>query len=159
MSKALVAYFSATETTRGLAERLAAAINADLFRITPKKEYSADDLDWTNKQSRTSIEMNDPKSRPQIASKIKDVSQYDVIFVGFPIWWYREPSIIDTFLESYNFDKKIIVPFATSGGSGIEKANKNIREIVPHANVESGTRFSTDETESALKKWAEKWIK
>lgn len=158
MSKAIVTYFSATETTKGLAERLAHAIDADLFEIVPKQRYSDADLDWTKKTSRTSVEMNDPKCRPQIAKNIKDLSQYQVVFVGFPIWWYREPSIIDTFMESYDFNGVTVVPFATSGGSSIGDANKNIRKIAPNANVVSGKRFSTDETEHELKKWATQWL-
>lgn len=158
MKNALVAYFSATETTKGLAERLAKSIKADLFEIVPKNKYSDADLDWTKKTSRSSIEMNDLKCRPEIAKKIDDVSQYDVIFVGFPIWWYREPSIIDTFIESYDFHNATIVPFATSGGSGIGDADKNIRKLAPGAEVATGKVISTAESESGLKKWASKWL-
>ena len=158
MKKALVAYFSATETTRGLADRLAKSIDADLFEIVPKQNYSDADLDWTKKTSRSSIEMNDSKCRPEIAKKIDNPSQYDVIFVGFPIWWYREPSIIDTFIESYDFHNVTIVPFATSGGSGIGDADKNIRKLAPAAEVASGKVFSTAESEPGLKKWAMKWL-
>lgn len=158
MSKALVAYFSATETTRGLAERLAGAIDAELFRIKPKQEYTEQDLDWTKKTSRSSIEMADKNTRPAIASKIKDISEYDVIFLGFPIWWYREPSIIDTFIESYDLAGTTIVPFATSGGSGIGDADENIRKLSPMAKIEKGKRFSTSVSDAELKKWAEKFI-
>lgn len=158
MSKALVAYFSATETTRGLAERLADAIDAELFRIKPKQEYTEQDLDWTKKTSRSSIEMADKNTRPAIASKIKDISEYDVIFLGFPIWWYREPSIIDTFIESYDLAGTTIVPFATSGGSGIGDADENIRKLSPMAKIEKGKRFSTSVSDAELKKWAEKFI-
>lgn len=158
MSKALVAYFSATETTRGLAERLADAIGADLFRIKPKQEYTEQDLDWTKKTSRSSIEMADKNTRPAIASKVKDISEYDVIFLGFPIWWYREPSIIDTFIESYDLAGTTIVPFATSGGSGIGDADENIRKLLPMAKIEKGKRFSTSVSDAELKKWAEKYI-
>ena len=158
MGKTLVAYFSATETTRGLAERLANAIEADLFHIKPKQEYSEQDLDWTKKTSRCSIEMADKNTRPAIASKIKDISEYDVIFLGFPIWWDREPSIIDTFIESYNLAGTTIVPFATSGGSGIGDADENIRKLSPMAKIEKGKRFSTSVSDAELKKWAEKYI-
>lgn len=158
MSKALVAYFSATETTRGLAERLADAIGADLFRIKPKQEYTEQDLDWTKKTSRSSIEMADKNTRPAIASKVKDISEYDVIFLGFPIWWYREPSIIDTFIESYDLAGATIVPFATSGGSGIGDADENIRKLLPMAKIQKGTKFSTSISDVELKKWAEKYI-
>lgn len=158
MSKALVAYFSATETTRGLAERLAGAIDAELFRIKPKQEYTEQDLDWTKKTSRSSIEMADKNTRPAIASKIKDISEYDVIFLGFPIWWYREPSIIDTFIESYDLAGTTIVPFATSGGSGIGDADENIRKLSPMAKIEKGKKFDTSVSDAELKKWAEKFI-
>ncbi len=158
MSKALVAYFSATETTRGLAERLAGAIDAELFRIKPKQEYTEQDLDWTKKTSRSSIEMADKNTRPAIASKIKDISEYDVIFLGFPIWWYREPSIIDTFIESYDLAGTTIVPFATSGGSGIGDADENIRKLSPMAKIEKGKKFDTSVSDAELKKWAEKYI-
>lgn len=158
MSKALVAYFSATETTRGLAERLAGAIDAELFRIKPKQEYTEQDLDWTKKTSRSSIEMADKNTRPAIASKIKDISEYDVIFLGFPIWWYREPSIIDTFIESYDLAGTTIVPFATSGGSGLDDADENIRKLSPMAKIEKGKKFDTSVSDAKLKKWAEKFI-
>lgn len=158
MSKALVAYFSATETTRGLAERLAGAIDAELFRIKPKQEYTEQDLDWTKKTSRSSIEMADKNTRPAIASKIKDISEYDVIFLGFPIWWYREPSIIDTFIESYDLAGTTIVPFATSGGSGLDDADENIRKLSPMAKIEKGKKFDTSVSDAELKKWAEKFI-
>ena len=117
MKKALVAYFSASGVTRALAERLAKGIEADIFEIVPEKLYTDADLDWRDKQSRSTIEMQDPKSRPAMASKLENAEDYSVIFVGFPVWWYREPSIIDTFLESADFSGKTIVPFATSGSS------------------------------------------
>ena len=119
MKKALVAYFSASGVTAKLAERLADAIGADLSEIEPKARYTSADLDWRNKQSRSSVEMNDRSCRPEINRTVDDMAQYDVVFVGFPVWWYREPSIIDTFMEAYDFSGKTVVPFATSGGSGI----------------------------------------
>ncbi|MBO7508856.1 MAG: NAD(P)H-dependent oxidoreductase [Alphaproteobacteria bacterium] len=158
MKKSLVAYFSATETTRGLAEKLAGAIGADLFEIEPREKYSAADLDWTDKTSRSTTEMNNRACRPAIAKKIQNFSDYDVIFVGFPIWWYREPSIIDTFMESYDFAGKTIVPFATSGGSPIGDAYKNMQKLAPDATVERGTRFDTGIAPDKLKKWAENWM-
>ncbi|MBQ1791154.1 MAG: NAD(P)H-dependent oxidoreductase, partial [Oscillospiraceae bacterium] len=117
MSMALVAYFSASGVTKGIAERLAKGIGADLFEIEPAIPYTRADLDWTKKNSRSTIEMNDRSCRPAIASKVVDMSRYDVVFVGFPVWWYREPSIIDAFMEQYDFTGKMIIPFATSGGS------------------------------------------
>ncbi len=119
MKKALVAYFSATGVTKRIAEMLAESIDAKVFEIVPKQIYTKADLDWTNEDSRSSQEMKDKDCRPKIESRVRDMEKYDVVFLGFPIWWYREPSIIDTFIEEHNFDGKIIVPFATSGGSEI----------------------------------------
>ena len=152
--KILTAYFSASGTTAKVAGKLAKAINADLFEIKPAQPYTEADLDWRNKQSRSSVEMKDKNSRPAIASKIDDMSKYDVVFVGFPIWWYREPSVVDTFMESYDFAGKTIVPFATSGGSGMGDSAKNIQALAPKAKVSDGRRFSSDVSEAELKKWA-----
>lgn len=121
MKKALVAYFSASGVTEQVAEKLASAAHADCFRIQPKIAYTKADLDWTNKSSRSSVEMSDPASRPEIVNENLDVSSYDAIFIGFPIWWYVAPTIINTFLESFDLSGKTIVPFATSGGSGMGK--------------------------------------
>ena len=120
-NKALVAYFSATGTTKGVAERLAGAIGADLFEIVPETPYTEADLDWRNKQSRSSVEMADRASRPAVAGAVTNLADYATVFVGFPIWWYREPSIVDTFVESNAaaLAGKTVVPFATSGGSGM----------------------------------------
>ena len=157
--KVLVAYFSATGTTAKVAERLATATGADLFEIKPLYPYSDADLNWMNKQSRSSIEMSDRRARPEIATKVENMSQYSVIFVGFPIWWYREPSIIDTFLEAYDFNGKTIVPFATSGGSGMGDSGKIMQELAPQATVFTGERFAKDVSESTLKEWANEWLK
>lgn len=119
MGKALVAFFSASGVTKKLSEKLAKVIGADLFEIVPKTPYTKADLNWMDKKSRSSVEMNDRSALPAIASKVEDMAQYDVVFIGFPIWWYREPSIIDTFAEAYDFGGKTIIPFATSGGSGL----------------------------------------
>ena len=124
MSRKLVAYFSATGTTARVAEKLSDAIGADLFEIAPEVPYTKEDLDWMNKESRSSIEMRDEKSRPEIAVKRDNMAEYDVIFVGFPIWWYVAPTIINTFLESYDLTGKTVIPFATSGGSGMGKTNE-----------------------------------
>ena len=156
--KVLVAYFSATGTTAKVAERLAAATGADLFEIKPVNPYTAADLDWMNKQSRSSIEMNDSRSRPEIASRLEDMGKYDVIFVGFPVWWYREPSIIDTFMESYDFSGKIMVPFATSGGSSIGQSGENMQKLAVNAKVFEGERFSNNVSEQELKTWADEWL-
>ena len=137
MSKVLVAYFSASGVTESCAKEIARAVNGDLYKIEPKARYTAADLDWTNRKSRSSVEMKDPNSRPEIKGST-DISAYDKIFIGFPIWWYVEPRIIDTFLESYDFSGKTIVPFATSGGSGISGAEKSMKEHCPAANFLPG---------------------
>lgn len=152
--KILVAYFSATGNTKYVAEKLASAINADLFEIVPEQPYTADDLNWQNNQSRSSIEMGDKGSRPAIASKIDNISQYKIVFVGSPIWWGREPSIIDTFIESYDFSGKTIIPFVTSGSSGIGDYGANLQSLAPNAKFLTGKRFQTDVSAEELKNWA-----
>ena len=156
--KALVAYFSASGVTAKLAKRLADAIEAPLYEIRPAQLYTRADLDWTNKKSRSSVEMDDRNSRPEIANKVENMSQYDVIFVGFPIWWYREPSIIDTFMESDDFSGKQTIPFATSGGSGMGDSGSIMQKLAPNAKVDSGKRFSSGVSEKDLKDWASKWL-
>ncbi len=156
--KVLVAYFSATGTTEKLANRLAKVTGADLFKIIPEQPYTADDLNWMDKQSRSSVEMNDRNSRPAISSKIDDISKYNVIFVGFPVWWYREPSIIDTFMESYDFTGKTVIPFATSGGSPIGDSGKNMQQLAPKAKVYAGKCFSVTVPEDVLFNWAKEWL-
>ena len=158
MAKALVAYFSASGVTKKLASNLAEVIEADLFEIEPREPYSSADLNWQDSNSRSSVEMKDRTCRPEIASKVEDMSKYDVIFIGFPVWWYREPSIIDTFTEAYDFTGKIIVPFATSGSSGIGDSGKNIAELAKGAKVEEGRRFSASASGEELKLWADKWL-
>lgn len=158
MSKVLVAYFSASGITAALSQRLAQAINADLFAIEPKEPYTEEDLDWRNQNSRSTLEMKDSGSRPAIRSKISDISQYELIFVGFPIWWYREPSIIDTFMEAYAFNGQTIVPFATSGGSSIGHSGENMQKIAPNAKVLAGKRLAANASGAELAKWAEEWL-
>ena len=138
MSKKLVAYFSASGVTKTAAERLAKAAGADLFEIKPAVPYTRADLDWTNKKSRSSIEMSDPTSCPQIAERLPNMGDYDTVFIGFPIWWYVAPTIINTFVESYDFSGKTIVPFATSGGSGMGKTVEVLKTLCPTANWEKG---------------------
>ena len=154
----LVAYFSATGNTAGVAARLAKAVNADLFEIKPEQPYTAADLNWRNDQSRSSLEMKDPSSRPEIASKVEDMGKYKVVFVGFPIWWYREPSIIDTFIESYDFGAKTIIPFATSGSSGMGDSAENIQKLAPNASLKEGKRFPADVSGDELKTWAQEYL-
>ncbi|WP_314724560.1 flavodoxin [Enterocloster bolteae] len=130
MGKNLVAFFSASGVTAKAAQTIAEIVGADLYEIKPSTPYTDKDLDWTNKNSRSSIEMNNPDCRPEILEKAENMEQYDTVFLGFPIWWYREPSIIDTFLESYDFSKKKIIPFATSGGSGFGNSEKGLHSLV-----------------------------
>ena len=159
MAKALVAYFSASGVTKELAEKLAGKIGADLFEIVPEQIYTDADLNWQDQNSRSSVEMKDRSCRPAIASKVDDMSQYEVVFVGFPIWWYREPSIIDTFAESYDFGGKTIVPFATSGSSGMGESGMNIGTLARDAHVYDGKRFNSNASADELKVWAEEYLK
>ena len=153
MSKILVTYFSASGVTEKAAKKLAAVANADLFEIKPVQPYTDADLDWTDKKSRSTIEMNDPSSRPAIADKGGNMSDYDTVFVGFPVWWYVEPRIIDTFLESYDFSGKTVIPFATSGGSGLGKTADNFRKILgKNVKVDEG-KVLNRVTEADLQSW------
>ena len=138
MKKTLIAYFSASGVTAGAAKEMAGAIGADLYEICPAKPYTDADLDWRDKKSRSTGEMKGPACRPAIASPVPDMGQYDTVMVGFPIWWYVEPRIVDTFLESYDFSGKTLIPFATSGGSGIGRAEQSLREHCPKANWKPG---------------------
>lgn len=157
MSNILTAYFSASGVTKELAERLAAVSGADLFEIRPAVPYTDADLDWMDKDSRSSVEMKDRDCRPEIASKVDNMEEYDVIFVGFPVWWYREPSIIDTFMEMYDFTGKKVIPFCTSGSSDIGESGANMQELAPGAQVSEGKRFLPSVTDDDLKAWAEKF--
>ncbi len=138
MKKILVAYFSASKTTEHAAKEIAQAVGADLYEICPDKAYTAADLNWNDKKSRSTVEMNDPACRPKIAGTVEHMEQYDTVLIGFPIWWYVEPRIVDTFLESYDFSGKTVIPFATSGGRGIGGAEKSLREHCPKANWKPG---------------------
>ena len=139
MSNKLVAYFSASGVTAKVAETLAEAIGADIFEIEPKVPYTEADLNWMDKKARSTIEMSDPASRPEIAVKRDNMKDYDTIFVGFPIWWYVAPTIINTFLESYDFSGKTVIPFATSGGSGMGKTEAVLHALCPDSvNWKSG---------------------
>ena len=155
MRKKLVAYFSASGVTARAAKELAEAANADLYEIRPEVPYTSADLDWMNKKSRSSLEMNDPSSRPALADTSADIAGHDVIFVGFPIWWYTAPTIIKSFLEAYDFGGKVIVPFATSGGSGLGKTAKTLQEVVPSATVKEGKMLNGRVHAADLKTWAE----
>ena len=154
MSKKLVAYFSATGTTARLAETLAEAIGADIFEIRPEVPYTQADLNWQNAASRSSIEMKDPASRPAITAKRDNMADYDTIYVGFPIWWYVAPTIINTFLESYDLTGKTIIPFATSGGSGMGKANEKLAPSCKGATLLHGRVFRANARSAELAAWA-----
>lgn len=151
--KTLVAYFSASGQTAKLAKTLAGVTGGDLFEIAPETAYTAADLDWMDKKSRSTIEMKDPKSRPAIAGKVADMAQYDTVFVGFPIWWYQAPRIIETFLESYDFSGKTIIPFATSGGSGMGRTVDELQKLCPNANWKAG-KMVNGVSDKALADWA-----
>jgi flavodoxin len=159
MSKTLVAYFSASEgqVTKTIAEQIAAAISGDLFAIEPPFPYSAADLDWKDKQSRSTIEMEDKSSRPEILGKVADMSAYETVFVGFPIWWYTAPHIVWTFLESYDFNGKTIIPFATSGSSKMEDTHTeaDLKALVPSAKWQPGKRVAAGED---ISDWAKSVI-
>ena len=151
--KILVAYFSASGVTAKAAWKLSEAAGADLYEIKPKVPYSSADLDWTNKKSRSSVEMSDPIFRPEIAGKLECMDQYDLVFVGFPIWWYVAPTIINTFLESYDFSGKTIVPFATSGGSGMGSTNEKLAPSCPGAILMKGKMLNGLLSQEELKAW------
>ena len=155
MSSKLVAYFSATGATAKTAKTLAQAIGADIYEIKPETPYSKADLDWTNRKSRTSIEMNDPASRPAVAKGRIDMEKYDTVFVGFPIWWYVAPHVINTFLESYDLTGKTVVPFATSGGSGMGKTNEMLAESCRGARLAEGRVFGRGTGAEELADWAD----
>ena len=141
--KKLVAYFSASGVTRNVAERLANVADADLFEIKPAVPYTRADLDLTNKNSRSSVEMSNPDSRPEIAERLSDMENYDTVFIGFPIWWYVAPTIINTFLESYDFGGKTMIPFATSGGSGMGKTVEVLKSLCQSADWEQGKMLNS----------------
>lgn len=155
MGRKLVAYFSASGVTAKVAERLSESIGADLHAIDPEVPYTDADLNWMDKQSRSSIEMKDPTSRPKIAGKRDNMEDYDTIFVGFPIWWYVAPTIINTFLESYDLTGKTIVPFATSGGSDMGDTNKKLLPSCPKAKLLNGKVFSSATTPAEFSAWVD----
>lgn len=158
MSKVLVAYFSASGVTAKVAERLAGEIGAQLSEIEPEVPYTNADLNWRDKNSRSSIEMNDRESRPAIRSKVEDMGRYDCVFVGFPIWWGEAPRIVSTFMESYDFEGIKVVPFATSGGSPIGFSGKKMQALAPGAEVMTGKRFAAETPGKELAEWASEWI-
>ena len=157
MSKKLVAYFSASGTTANVAKNLAKAAGADLYEIKPAKPYSKADLNWMDKQSRSSVEMRDKSSRPALADADANIADHDTIFIGFPIWWYVAPTIINSFLEAYDFSGKKIVLFATSGGSGFGKAVASLQPSAPKATIVEGAILNGRPNEAKLKAFADKF--
>ena len=155
MGKKLVAFFSASGVTAGLAASLAAAAGGELFEIKPKVPYTDEDLNWMDKRSRSTVEMNDPDSRPEIAAKLDNMDDYDTIFVGFPIWWYVAPTIINTFLESYDLSGKTVIPFATSGGSGMGRTNERLAQSCRGARLLEGRVFKANAGLRELTSWIE----
>lgn len=155
MSKILVAYFSASGVTAKLAKRLAAATGADLHEIQPEIPYTSADLNWMDKKSRSSVEMNDKSYRPAIANRVENMEQYDTLFIAFPIWWYVAPTIVNTFLEQYSLTGKTIIPLATSGGSGMGNTNRELAAFCPGAALKEGKRFPANADEKELKAWAQ----
>ena len=154
MKKVLVAYFSASGVTEGVAKQLAEVTGGDLHEIKPAQPYTDADLDWRDKQSRSSVEMQDKKSRPAITNKLANLQDYDVVYVGFPIWWYTAPTIINTFMEAYEFKGKTVVPFATSGGSSIKKACEDLKAAYPDITWKEGKLLNR-----ASKQELETWVK
>ena len=156
MSKKLVAYFSASGVTADAAKKIAQAANADLYEICPEVSYTAADLDWQDKNSRSSVEMNDRTFRPALADKNAKAEEYDVIFLGFPIWWYTAPTIINTFLESYDISGKTIILFATSGSSGFDKAAADLKVSVDDSTViKEGIVVHGRQSAEEWKKWVD----
>ena len=151
MSKKLVAYFSASGVTKSVAERIAKVANADLFEIKPTMPYTNADLDWRDKTSRSSVEMSNPDSRPKIANKLDNMADYDTVLIGFPIWWYVAPTIVNTFLEKFDFSGKKVVLFATSGGSGFGNTVKELKDSAPGAEIVEGKLLNRS---SEIADWA-----
>ena len=153
--KILVAYFSATGTTKGVAEHIANGLNADIYEIVPEEAYTDADLDYNDNNSRTTIEMNDPDARPAISGSVENMEQYDIIFVGYPIWWGEAPRIVSTFMESYDFSGKTIVPFCTSGGSGIGSSASNLERLTSGATWLDGRRLNGSDSQDTVMEWVD----
>ena len=153
MRKVLVSYFSASGVTKRVAEKIAKAINGDLFEIEPTQKYTSEDLDWTNKQSRSSIEMQNKTFRPQILNKVSNIIEYDTVVLGFPVWWYTAPTIINTFIEENNLKEKNIYIFVTSGGSSSEGSFKDLKNTYNNLNFISNKRFTGRESDEDYINW------
>lgn len=155
MNKVLVTYFSASGVTRRVAEKIATAINGNLFEIEPVDRYTDADLDWTNRQSRSSIEMNNKSFRPHVKNKVSNIDKYNTIVIGFPVWWYTAPTIINTFIEENNLVGKNVYVFVTSGSSGYEGSFNDLKNTYLNINFISGRRFKGNETDEDYKNWIE----
>lgn len=154
MSNVLVTYFSASGVTKSIAEKIASENGYDIFEIVPQEIYTPEDLDWTNKQSRSTIEMNDKSFRPPIAGTT-DVSDYDTVIIGFPVWWYTAPTIINTFIESVDLSGKTIKAFCTSGGSGIDKCVSDLANAYPELDFAKGLRLTGSESADKIRQWVD----
>jgi len=152
-TKVLVAYFSATGTTEGVAEHIANGLNADIYEIVPEEPYTDADLNYNDNNSRTTIEMNDPSARPAISGSVDNMDQYDIVFLGYPIWWGEAPRIVSTFMESYDFSGKTIVPFCTSGGSGVGSSATNLEQLTSGANWLEGRRLNGRDSQDTVMEW------
>ena len=149
----IVVYFSATGTTKGVAERIASAENADIFELIPAEPYTDADLDWNDSNSRTTLEMNDPDVRPAIANDTVDLEGYETVYIGYPIWWGDAPRMMSTFVEAHDFDSKTVIPFCTSGGSGIGRSGKNLASQAGSGNWLAGGRLDANISELELQDW------
>lgn len=152
-SKVLVAYFSATGTTKGVAEHIANGLNAEIYEIIPEEPYTDADLDYSDNNSRSTIEMNDASSRPAISGSVENMEQYDIVFIGYPIWWGEAPRIVSTFVESYDFSGKTVVPFCTSGGSGVGSSATNLEQLTSGAAWMEGKRLNGGDSQDTVMKW------
>ncbi len=153
MSKILVSYFSASGVTRGVAEKIAKVIDGDLFEIEPVDKYTSEDLDWTNKQSRTTVEMNDKSFRPAVLNKVLNIDEYDTVLIGFPVWWYTAPTIINTFIEENNLEGKNVYIFVTSGGSESEGSFRDLKNTYTNIKFISSKRFRGNESDKDYINW------
>ena len=156
MKNNLVCYFSATGTTKEVAQKLAEVLEGDLFEITPKEKYTSEDLDWTNKESRSTKEMENEDSRPEIESKVPNINEYQKIILGFPVWWYREPSIIDTFIEENDLENKEVYIFITSGGSSVDGSLEHLKNKYNNINFISGKRLTSNVIKDEILEWINK---
>ena len=153
MSNILITYFSASGVTKSEAERISKIVNGDLFEIEPKEKYTKEDLDWRNKQSRSSVEMQNRSFRPEIKEDNLDISNYDTILIGFPIWWGVAPTVVNTFIESKDFTRKNLIPFCTSGGSGMLYCENDLKKTYPNYNWKQGKRILGNETDEEIINW------